>query len=103
MEQNENDGLTEEIIEGAKNIMQEKSMTIMVPSTEEKLKIRHEFSIASRQKSLRDRVEDIMKANSIPLSRFESLLSMVSLLGGNQKSDSTLAEFIINTNKAMNE
>lgn len=103
VEQNENDGLTEEIIEGAKNIMQEKSMTIMVPSTEEKLKIRHEFSIASRQKSLRDRVEDIMKANSIPLSRFESLLSMVSLLGGNQKSDSTLAEFIINTNKAMNE
>lgn len=103
VEKNNCNGLTEEIKLGARNIMSEKKMTVIVPSEEEKREIKHEFSIAKKPKPLRERVELIMKNFGIPMSKSNDILTMVNFLGGSSKSDTTLTEFIINTYKAMNE
>jgi len=98
----DDNGLTEPIKLGAQNIMNDKKMSVMVPSDEEKQDILHAFKIASKYKSLRERIEDIMKELNIPMSKYETFLSMVEMLGGGNKSDEMLKNLIINANNVMN-
>lgn len=99
----DNNGLTEQIKMGLKNIMSEKKMTVIAPSDKEKLDIRHAFMVASKPKSLRERIETILIEMKIPLSEYDKLMSMVKILGGGAKSDETLKDFIVNAYKAMTE
>lgn len=99
----EENGLTDAIIEGAKNIMKDKKMTVLVPSEEEKESIKHDFTISKQQRPLRERVEAIMKELKISSNRYEKILTIVKMIEGNNKSDEVLTDFIINANKTMNE
>lgn len=101
--QSEDNGLTKEIIEGAVNIMTEKKMTVLVPSEEEKDKIRQDFSISKNQIPLRERVESIMKNLNIPSDRYEKIITFLNMIGVNNKSDDVIVDFIKTTNKTMDE
>ena len=59
--------------------------------------------VASKPKSLRERIETILIEMKIPLSEYDKLMSMVKILGGGAKSDETLKDFIVNAYKAMTE
>lgn len=74
-------GLTDEILQGAKDIMREKRMTIMEPSEDEKKDIKARFVMGERKVSFHDLVLEILAENKVDKKLYRRIFKGLESFG----------------------
>lgn len=98
VEESINNGLSEDIINGADYIKKHNKMIIDVPSQEVIDNIKQEFLVSNQPMSLRDRIEGILKDWGYPLEKTDQLIKMIEVGHMNylEMTDEDLKNFILN-------
>lgn len=104
VEKNDDNGLTDEMLNGVNDIMKNKSMTIMIPSPEEIDEINKEFEVIENMLPIDMRIKIIMSRLSIEESNFDKLWQLInSVPDVAEKTDDSLTQLIGAFKKFVNE
>lgn len=82
VQKGDNSGLTQEILDGAKEIMETKKMVVSVPSEEEQSDILTRFEIEKQPLSLRDRATNIMGGMQVSKKTQDKIFEMLKQADG---------------------
>ena len=82
VQKGDNSGLTQEIMDGAKEIMETKKMVVSVPSEEEQSDIITRFEIEKQPLSLRERATNIMGGMQVSKKTQDKIFEMLKQADG---------------------
>ena len=104
VEKGPGNGLTSEIINGAKDIITNNSMTIKIPTKEEMDDINREFEVLETSPSIDIRIKKIMNSKSIEEVYFDKVWQLLKDIPNiAEKSDDVLTSLIVAYKSVLND
>jgi superfamily I DNA and RNA helicase len=94
VQKDDDNGLTEEMKKGAENILKNKNMVVKIPTKEEIKEIKQDFGIQHQSKSLRERIETLMRKYDIPIDKIDYVVENVQTLPNKAPNDDQLEKLI---------